>query len=237
MKPIAFLGAVLILAPLAAPAQEPEVLAPRIVCPEPVFDFGEQENSGFVEHAYVIRNEGSLSLEILGVRATCGCTAVKPDDNVIPPGGETRLQARLDLRGRRGMQIKTITIQSNDPQKPNLNLQMRGTAIEGLRAQPSTLFFGRIGPDGVRSRNFDILSGLGPVRILDIRTDNPGLVVTPLDAQPGDDGTTHRYELVLADSLPAGTVNSKVTIQAELANQPREISIPVAAFIVAPSAP
>ncbi len=236
MKTSAFLTAVLILAPLAGSAQEPEVLAPKIVCDEPVYDFGQRANTEFVEHAYVIRNEGSLSLEIRGVRATCGCTAVKPDDNVIPPGGETKIQARLDLRGRRGMQIKSIVIQSNDPQTPNLNLQMRGTAIEGLRAQPSTLFFGRLAPDGARTRPFEVLSGRGPFQILDIRTDNPGLVVTPQDPQPGDNGAIHRYDLTLADSLPAGTVNGKVIVQTDLADQ-QEISIPVAAFLVAPTAP
>jgi hypothetical protein len=236
MKTIAFLAAVLILGLFAASAQVPEVLAPKIVCDEPVFDFGERSNSDFVEHAYVIRNEGNLSLEIRGVRATCGCTAVKPDDNVVPPGGETKIQSRLDLRGRRGMQIKTITVQSNDPQTPNLNLQMRGTAVEGLRAQPSTLFFGRLAPDGERTRPFEVLSGRGPFQILDIRTDHPGLVVTPQDPQPGDDGAIHRYELTLADSLPTGTVNGKVVVQTDLAEH-REISIPVAAFIVAPSAP
>lgn len=237
MKPSLCIAAALLLF-VARPAsgQEPQVLSPRIVCPEPVFDFGERENSGFVDHAFVIRNEGSLSLEILGVRATCGCTAVKPDDNVVPPGGETKIQTRLDLRGRRGMQIKAIVIQSNDPQKPNLNLQMRGTAIEGLRAQPSTIFFGRIEPEGGRSRSFEIISGRGPFQVVDIRTDHPGLIVTPLDPEPDDTGAIHRFELNLADSISEGSVSGKVSVQTDLAGL-AELSIPVAAFIVAPPAP
>ena len=63
---------------LPAPAQEPAAaapaapeapLAPRIVCDEPLFDFGEKNNTEFVEHDYPIRNSGTLSLEIRNVRA------------------------------------------------------------------------------------------------------------------------------------------------------------------------
>ncbi len=219
--------------PLTVSAQDAAPLAPKIVCPETVFDFGERENTGVVEHDYVVRNEGDLSLEIRNVRASCGCTVVKPAENVVPPGGETTIHARFDLRGRRGLQVKTIYVNSNDPESPTIHLQLRGTLVEGLRAQPSTLFFGRIGPNDQRSRPFEIISGRGPVQILEVRTSTPGLVVTPQDPLPDDDGSVHRFELSLADSLPEGTVNAQVVIQTDQDGS-REVSIPVAAYIIAP---
>ena len=98
------------LAALSVSAQETSeaALKPRIVCDAPIFDFGERNNSEFVEHDFPIRNAGTLSLEIRNVHASCGCTAVKPSQNVIPPGGEASIGARLDLRGRNGYQQKTI---------------------------------------------------------------------------------------------------------------------------------
>lgn len=220
-------------------AQEPEpanaALAPKIVCAEPVFDFGEKSNTDFVEHDYPIRNEGTLALEIRGVQASCGCTAVKPSQDVIPPGGEASIHARLDLRGRSGLQAKTITVQSNDPQMPRLILQLKGNAVQALRADPSTLFFGRVGPEGVRSRTFEVVSTLGPFQIKDFRSDNPGVVVTPVPAEAGADGTRQRFEVKLADSLTEGNVNGTVVVQTDLANQPA-LTIAVAAFI-APAAP
>ena len=60
-------------------------LAPKIVCDEPSYDFGERDNNGFVEHNYVVRNAGTLS-EIREVRASCGCTAVKPSVDVNAAG-------------------------------------------------------------------------------------------------------------------------------------------------------
>mgnify|MGYP003590923786 CR=1 FL=1 len=229
---LSLVAAALIILP--AGAQEPlpaEALAPKITCAEPVFDFGDKVNTDFVEHDYPIRNEGTLSLEIRGVQASCGCTAVKPSQDVIPPGGEAAIHARLDLRGRGGLQAKTITVLSNDPQTPSLILQLKGNAVQALRAQPSTIFFGRIGPDGVRSRTFEIVSAQGPMQIKDFRADNPGLLVTPIPAEAGADGSIHRFELKLADSLPEGDVKGSVFVQTDLAGQPG-LTIPVAAFIV-----
>jgi len=59
---------------------------------------------------------------------------VKPSQDVIPPGGEASIRARLNLRGRHGFQRKTITVKSNDPNTPNLILTLTGTAIQPLRA-------------------------------------------------------------------------------------------------------
>ena len=202
----------------AAPAVSPaEVLAPQIVCDTPIYDFGEKNNSEFVEHDYPIRNNGTLSLEIREVHASCGCTAVKPSQDVIPPGGEASIHARLDLRGRNGFQMKTITVTSNDPKTPSLILQLKGTAVQALRAEPSSLFFGRVGANDARSRTFSVISGKGPIQIVSYRTDNPGLVVTPIAAEPGADGTTHRFELSLDPALNEGNINGSVFITTDLA--------------------
>ena len=216
----------------AAPDAAPDAaLKPRIVCDEPNYDFGERDNTEFVEHDYPIRNEGTLSLEIRNVHASCGCTAVKPSQDVIPPGGEASIRARLDLRGRNGLQQKTITVQSNDPDTPTLTLQLKGTAIQPLRAQPSALFFGRIGPADARSRICEIISARGPIQITSLRSDHPGLLLKQLDPDPGTDGSTQKFELTIDPALPEGSINGSVFVKTDQADQP-EISIPVAAYVV-----
>ena len=223
------------LLPLSLQAQEaaaPETapLAPDIVCDAPNYDFGDMSNTQFVEHEYPIRNAGTLSLEIRDVHASCGCTAVKPSQNVIPPGGEATIQARLDLRGRSGLQQKTITVTSNDPDTPTLILQLKGNAVQILRAEPSSLFFGRVGPDGVRSRNFEVISSQGPFQVTGMRSDNPAFIVTPLAAEASEDGTRKHFNLALAPELPEGNINGVAFITTDIPGQ-SEVSIPVAAYI------
>lgn len=227
------------LSALPALAQEPAAdaaaLKPRIVCDEPIFDFGERNNSEFVEHSFPIRNAGTLALEIRNVHASCGCTAVKPSQNVIPPGGEATIGARLDLRGRNGYQQKSITVQSNDPDTPTLMLQLKGTALQPLRAQPSALFFGRIGPADARSRVCEVISARGPIQIVGLRTDHPGLLLKQLEPEADADGATQKFELTIDPALPEGSVNGTVFVKIDPADQP-ELSIPVAAYVVAPAA-
>jgi len=228
--PILFLS---LLLPVLGFAQETEpALSPKIVCDELTYDFGEKNNTEFVEHDYPIRNEGTLSLEILNVRASCGCTAVKPSQDVIPPGGEATIRARLDLRGRHGFQRKSITVKSNDPNTPRLVMTLTGTAIQPLRAQPSSLFLGRVGTEAARTRTFDIISGREAIQIQDVRTDNPGILVKALPDQSSADGKSHRFEMTLDSSLPVGNINGSVFVQTDMEGQP-ELKIPVVAYIVA----
>lgn len=234
MKTTVFLSFCLLLAlPIYVTAEEADAtLAPVIVCSELTYDFGERNNTEFVEHDYPIRNEGTLSLEILNVRASCGCTAVKPSQNVIPPGGEASVHARLDLRGRHGFQRKSITVKSNDPKTPSLVMTLTGTAIQPLRAQPSSLFFGRVGAGAARVRTFDVISGREAIQIENIRTDNPGIVIKALPEQSTADGKSHRFEVTLAATLPSGNINGSVLVQTDMKEQP-ELRIPVVAYIAA----
>lgn len=222
--------------PWVAAADEPPAapLAPKIVCDEPSYDFGERDNNGFVEHNYVVRNAGTLSLEIREVRASCGCTAVKPSVDVVPPGGEAQVQARFDLRGRTGYQQKAIFVTSNDPETPTLTLTLKGTATQPLRAEPSTIFFGQLGPDGLRSRDFEVISTRGPIQIENVRSDQAAIQVTPLPAADDADGTRHRFNVTLANDLPPGQLNGVVIIKTDLPDTP-ELTVSVLAFIVGPA--
>ncbi|HNR30511.1 MAG TPA: DUF1573 domain-containing protein, partial [Candidatus Hydrogenedentes bacterium] len=125
-----------------APTPAPEGPAPKIVCPDPEFDFGEKDEDVSVEHEFVIRNEGETPLEITNVRTSCGCTAAKPKDSTVAPGSETRIAATLSLRGRQGENAKTITVMSNDPVTPNLVLTMKGVVTAPIMYEPRVLNFG-----------------------------------------------------------------------------------------------
>lgn len=213
---------------MQAAGEESAPLAPRVVCAETLYDFGERENSGTVEHDYVLRNEGTLSLEIRNVRASCGCTAVRSSHDVLPPGGEGTIHARFDLRGRSGPQLKTITVECNDPKQPSFVLQLKGTAVQALRAVPASLFFGRLGRGAVRERTFDILSTKGPFEVLETRVDSPYMTVTALPQPP--DPNMRSFRLVLADELPQGVLQGNVVIRTDAPNG-QDITVPVQAFV------
>ena len=224
-------AAILVLA--AGIAGAADALAPKAVCPEPEYDFGERDNSGTVEHDYVIRNEGQLSLQITSVKASCGCTAVRSSQDVIAPGQEGTVHASFDLKGRVGEQIKTITVTCNDPQSPTLLLQLRGKAMQPVRAVPSSVFFGRVGAGSVRSRTFDVVSSKGRFEVPEARTDTPLLVLEEMEENP--DPAVRTYRVSLADDAPEGTLQGSVILRIEAADGSKTLVVPVQAF-VAPEA-
>lgn len=223
-QPAVFLAATVLAAALCAAAP-----APRIVCPAPDYDFGSLDNSATVEHDYPIRNEGAVTLEITSVRASCGCTVATASSRLVPPGGETSVHANFALKGRTGYQQKSITVESNDPDTPALVLQLHGTAVQSLRATPSSVFFGRISPSVNRSRQIDIEHADGPFAIVSATASSPHVSVSVL---PAEDSTSSVRSILVSipDDAPEGTLSAAVSVVTDIPGAP-VLSIPVNAFL------
>jgi hypothetical protein len=100
--------------------------APVIDFNERVYDFGEITEGKKVEYTFKILNKGKSDLQIRSVKASCGCTAANPASNVIKPGANTDLKVVFDSNGKLGLQNKTITIISNDPNSSTTILRISG---------------------------------------------------------------------------------------------------------------
>jgi hypothetical protein len=103
--------------------------APAIDFNERVFDFKEVTDGTKVEYTFKILNKGKSDLLIRSVKASCGCTAANPTTNVIKAGANTDLKVIFDSTGKLGLQNKTITIISNDPNSATSILRISGNVI------------------------------------------------------------------------------------------------------------
>ncbi|MEL6627438.1 MAG: DUF1573 domain-containing protein [Bacteroidota bacterium] len=78
-----------------------------------------------VTYAFVFKNTGKEDLVLDNVKASCGCTATAPKDKIVKAGQTSEIVATFNSRGRRGMQNKSITVRSNDPDKPAVILRLK----------------------------------------------------------------------------------------------------------------
>jgi hypothetical protein len=147
--------------------------APKLVCEEETFNFGEREDTEVVKHAFVLRNGGDEDLVIESVRVSCGCTVADVSSRTLPPGGESALDASVKLQGRRGPQSMRISVGSNDPERPLAVLTMRGTVIVDVGLEPVYLNFGQLGTDSKQSHEVKLLSRDPTVRIVSVTGDHP----------------------------------------------------------------
>ena len=90
------------------------------------YDYGTIKQGEIVEHLFEFTNTGKTDLIIRNVKASCGCTAVKPEKSVLKPGETSSIKAVFNSRGRKGSQNKSISVITNDPDKPLHVLSLKG---------------------------------------------------------------------------------------------------------------
>lgn len=114
-----------------------QVLGPKISAPEKEYDFGVINQGEYALHDFVITNTGDDVLKIGRVRASCGCTAAKPEKSELAPGESTNIHVEFNSRGRRGKQRKYIYVYTNDPKIPEFRLKLTGEIVVNENAAKS----------------------------------------------------------------------------------------------------
>jgi hypothetical protein len=94
------------------------------------YDAGKIISGEKVTYAYQFTNTGKDDLLIESVKASCGCTATAPKDKVVKGGATSEIVATFDSRGRKGVQQKSITVRTNDPDNEVLVLRLRAEVEE-----------------------------------------------------------------------------------------------------------
>lgn len=101
--------------------------APKIKFEDTEYDFGTIKQKEKASTKYVFENTGKSDLIIRKIRASCGCTATKPEKSVIKPGEKSHIDVTFNSAGKRGKQRKTITVITNDPKNSTTRLRIKGT--------------------------------------------------------------------------------------------------------------
>jgi hypothetical protein len=101
--------------------------APKLVFDETIHDFGSMESGAKVSHSFTFTNNGKSQLVIRSVKAGCGCTATTPGQTQLQPGESSKIDVTFNTKGRRGTQNMRVTVVSNDPENPEIYLQLRGS--------------------------------------------------------------------------------------------------------------
>jgi len=120
--------------------------SPRLRVPVTQLDLGELTRIDRAEGRFEIRNEGSAELRILKAEPSCGCTVVSFDE-VIPPGEMGYLDVVLDTKIVLGSLWSQIHVETNDPERAKLLLDVRARVIGAVRVLPvgDVFLYNRVG--------------------------------------------------------------------------------------------
>jgi len=82
------------------------------------------------------QNTGSAPVHFKSVRTSCGCTAAQTQKDQVQPGEKGEITATFKIGDRTGTQVKTVTVETDDPAHPATVLTLKAVLPELLQIQP-----------------------------------------------------------------------------------------------------
>ncbi|MBE0663515.1 MAG: DUF1573 domain-containing protein [Bacteroidales bacterium] len=114
----------LIQNPRSAEGNKENVDMPAFEFAKEFHDFGRIIQGEQVSFGFKFKNSGDAMLLISSVSSSCGCTVASFPDKPMRPGEEGVITVSFDSRGRRGSQVKTVTLMANtQPNTKQLSVQ------------------------------------------------------------------------------------------------------------------
>jgi len=137
---ITFSRALILFIFLASLAIASTAETPKAVLLDTRFAFGELGQGALIEHEFILRNDGSAVLRILGIRMTAPLQLDRIPAQILP-GTEVKLRAHLDTSKLSGPIKGEILISLNDPALPEMTLLLEGRVVPQIELLPRPIFF------------------------------------------------------------------------------------------------
>lgn len=94
-----------------------------------------------VDAVFKYENKGDAPIHIKAVRPSCGCTTAALAKNEVAPGEKGEITATFNIGDRTGVQVKTVTVDTDDPKAPQTVLTFKATIAQLLDLQPTFVFW------------------------------------------------------------------------------------------------
>ena len=86
-------------------------------------------------------NVGSTPIHFKSVHASCGCTTAQTQNEQVAPGQKGEITATFNIGGRTGTQVKTVTVQTDDPEPSTVVLTLKAVITPLLEFQPTLVYW------------------------------------------------------------------------------------------------
>jgi hypothetical protein len=161
------------------------------------FEYRASPGEESVTASFPFRAEGK-TVTIQGIRSSCGCTTAKLEKRTYAPGEVGSIVAIFDFGARVGQQVKTVVIQTDDPNQPSQELSISAYIPQILRLEPRFVYWSK-GADEYLPQVITLRPDTEePVRMVDITSDTGQL---DFRLEPMEDGS---YRLHVVPLIPEG---------------------------------
>ena len=201
----------------------------RLVCQEPVYDFGTRSSVDIIEHGFLVKNMGEAPLRIKRVRSSCLCSVGELPKDAVAPGDETTVHVRMHLCGSHGHVNRKFLMESNDPYNPQTVLSVTGTVVRRVEVRPCEVSFLGIYGDTktCRTVSIDVLDPNVVLNIVQFDSDSP--YFRP-EIEANKKGKSYVLSINTIPPLPEGVARGTICLATD-SERHKTIEIPVKADV------
>ena len=89
------------------------------------------------------QNNGTAPIHFKSVKASCGCTTTQTQKDVVNPGEKGEIVATFNIGDRTGQQMKTVTVQTDDPNPTEATtvLTFKADIPQALEIKPAFVYW------------------------------------------------------------------------------------------------
>ena len=103
--------------------------SPKIKFEKTEQHLGSIKEGGTVSNVFKLTNDGKVDLIIRKIVPGCKCLTFETPKYILKPGEASTIKVTMDTKYREGVQNKNITVISNSPSSPSVNLWIRVNVI------------------------------------------------------------------------------------------------------------
>jgi hypothetical protein len=226
-------------APAPAAATAPAATPAKAVVVEPIKDAGSVAKGEKLNQDFEIRNDGNAPLEITEVKPACGCTVASFDKSVAP-GKTGKVHVVVDTVTFTGPIAKGVTVFTNDPANPKLELTVRVKVVPYIEVKPGYARYVIVRGEAKQGNIAQTLWAPdgSPMEVVKVESPWPYLAVGFRQAQEGErvpdvDPKIKQWRVDIKlsnDEAPVGPLAGYVTVHTTHARQ-KLVEIPVSGFV------
>lgn len=181
-----------------------------------VHDWGAIGDEEPVKTSFKFKNVSDRTVKIINTKTSCGCTVGTPTKQVLAPGEEAAVEVTYNPKGKRGLELKTITLETDYAPQPAVELHLKALVRPRLVIEPSSVWFGDLKLNESKEQEVSVMSRMEGFQVTGFTCSDPKFQVESLGADKVemDGGTVDRvrFKTRFVGDAPIGTYSTALSL-------------------------
>lgn len=133
------------------------------------------------------QNTGTAPIHFKSVKASCGCTTTQTQKEVVNPGEKGEIIASLNIGDRTGQQVKTVTVQTDDPNPSQATtiLTLRANIAAQMEIKPTFVYW--TSGEAPKTKKVSLKAAKEfPVKEITVKSNNQSFESKIVPGKPGE---------------------------------------------------